>query len=62
MFGYIEAFHNRRRRHSTLGMLSPMDYENNTLRDAGTSLAASRLAARIHQQNLMTATTTTKAA
>jgi transposase InsO family protein len=28
---YIEAFYNRVRRHSTLGMLSPADYETGTL-------------------------------
>jgi putative transposase len=27
VFEYIEAFYNRRRRHSTLGSLSPADYE-----------------------------------
>jgi putative transposase len=27
VFEYIEAFYNRQRRHSTLGMLSPVDYE-----------------------------------
>jgi putative transposase len=27
VFEYIEAFYNRQRRHSTLGMLSPADYE-----------------------------------
>jgi transposase InsO family protein len=27
-FEYIEAFYNRQRRHSTLGMLSPADYEH----------------------------------
>ena len=27
LFAYIEAFYNRRRRHSTLGMVSPADYE-----------------------------------
>ena len=27
VFEYIEAFYNRRRRHSTLGMLSPTAYE-----------------------------------
>jgi len=31
IFDYIEAFYNRRRRHSTLGMLSPIDYENQAL-------------------------------
>jgi putative transposase len=44
VFNYIEAFYNRRRRHSTLGMLSPLEFENGTLRPAGASLAASRLA------------------
>jgi putative transposase len=44
IFDYIEAFYNRRRRHSTLGMLSPLEYENRTLVTGGTSLAASRLA------------------
>jgi transposase InsO family protein len=27
VFEYIEAFYNRERRHSTLGMRSPADYE-----------------------------------
>jgi transposase InsO family protein len=31
IFDFIEIFYNRRRRHSTLGMLSPVDYENSTL-------------------------------
>jgi hypothetical protein len=44
VFEYIEAFYNRVRRHSTLGMLSPVDYENATLSQSGAGLAASRLA------------------
>ena len=44
VFEYVEAFYNRVRRHSTLGYLSPADYETSTLVAAGTSLAASRLA------------------
>jgi putative transposase len=44
IFDYIEAFYNRRRRHSLLGMLSPADFETSTLIDDGASLAASRLA------------------
>jgi putative transposase len=44
VFEYIEAFYNRRRRHSTLGYLSPAQFENRTLSSGGTSLAASRLA------------------
>jgi len=30
VFEYIEAFYNRHRRHSTLGYLSPEEYENTT--------------------------------
>ena len=48
-FEYIEAFYNRTRRHSTLGYLSPADYETRTLIDPGASLAASRLASP-HQE------------
>ena len=44
VFEYIEAFYNPIRRHSTLGYLSPVDFENNTLAAAGAGLAASRLA------------------
>ena len=29
MFDYIERFYNPRRRHSTIGYLSPMDFERN---------------------------------
>jgi hypothetical protein len=43
VFDYIEAFYNRRRRHSTLGMVSPVAYEQDTLRDTGNSHAATRL-------------------
>jgi putative transposase len=31
LFDYIEAFHNRRRRHSTLGYLSPAEYERDQI-------------------------------
>jgi transposase InsO family protein len=44
IFEYVEAFYNRRRRHSRLAMLSPADFENRTLVTGGASLAASRLA------------------
>ncbi len=44
IFDFIEIFYNRRRRHSTLGMLSPVDYENSTLSDNPDQGAASRLA------------------
>lgn len=53
VFEYIEAFYNRRRRHSRLGMLSPVDFENSTLLDDGASLAASRLAS-IDRKMIMT--------
>ncbi len=41
VFGYIETFYNRRRRHSRLGMLSPFDFE---ARHAATPLASRALA------------------
>ena len=44
VFDYIETFYNRRRRHSTLGMLSPVEFETDTLRTDGARLAASRRA------------------
>jgi transposase InsO family protein len=28
IFEYLEIFHNRKRRHSALGMLTPTEYEN----------------------------------
>jgi putative transposase len=37
VFEYIETFYNRRRRHSRLGMRSPVDFENTPLRDLGPS-------------------------
>ena len=54
VFEYVEAFYNRRRRHSTLGMLSPLEFETGTLRTAGASLAASRLASI--KMNMITTT------
>ena len=44
VFEYIEAFYNPIRRHSTLGYLSPVEFENSTLVSPGAGLAASRLA------------------
>jgi putative transposase len=44
VFAWIEGWYNRRRLHSTLGYLSPLDYENRALSEPGASLAASRLA------------------
>jgi putative transposase len=43
VFEYIEAFYNRVRRHSTLGMLAPLEFENSTLCDHRTGFAATRL-------------------
>ena len=43
IFAWIEGWYNRRRLHSTLGMRSPMDYENSTLSEPGAGFAASRL-------------------
>ncbi len=60
VFDYIEVFYNRRRRHSLLGMLSPLEFENGTLRPSSASLAASRLAST--HQIMFTAPSTAKAA
>jgi len=57
MFEYIEAFYNRRRRHSRLGMLSPVDYENSSHTLDGDK-AASRLA---HTDKIITTTMSTAA-
>jgi len=57
IFDFIEVFYNRRRRHSTLGMRSPVDYENSTRSDPGTGLAATRLVAREIMNNTATAKT-----
>ena len=43
-FAWIEGRYNRRRPHPTLGMRSPVDYENRTLGQPRAGLAASRLA------------------
>jgi putative transposase len=44
VFQYVEAFYNRTRRHSTLGYLTPFEFENRTLGQSRTGLAAPRLA------------------
>src|SRR5213075_2119732 len=31
IFEYLEVFHNRRRRHSSLGMLTPIEFELNNI-------------------------------
>mgnify|MGYP006181783267 CR=1 FL=1 len=56
IFRYIETFYNPRRRHSTLGMLSPLEFENRTLSPAGASLAASRLASTNNMEYKSTST------
>jgi putative transposase len=55
VFEYIEAFYNRQRRHSRLGMLSPVDYENRS-HTLSSGKAASRLT---HTNKIITTTTPT---
>jgi transposase InsO family protein len=50
VFEYIEAFYNRTRRHSTLGYLTPEEFENRTLRTDGAELAASRRQTSLDQE------------
>ena len=57
IFDYLEIFYNRRRRHSTLGMRSPVDYENATLGPDGASVAASRPTSNEKMTNTATAET-----
>jgi putative transposase len=60
VFEYVETFYNRCRRHSRLGMLSPVDFENSTLLPDGASLAASRLAST--DRTMITTTSEAQAA
>jgi transposase InsO family protein len=39
LFEYLELFHNRQRRHSSIGMLTPIEFENQH-RSVATSTAA----------------------
>jgi putative transposase len=39
LFEYLEIFHNRQRRHSSLGMLTPIEFETHQ-RSAATSTVA----------------------
>jgi putative transposase len=54
IFDFIEVFYNRRRRHSTLGMLSPVDYEHRTRSNLRDGLTAPRLE---HDDNMTTRAT-----
>jgi putative transposase len=60
VFEYIEVFFNRRRRHSTLGHLSPVEFETSTLGPNGAEDAAPRLAS--HNKISLTAPPATHAA
>jgi putative transposase len=59
VFAYIETFYNRRRRHSRLAMLSPVDYENRTGTSAHTLSGTGAATRRAHtDQNISTTTST----
>ena len=49
VFDYIETFYNRVRRHSTLGMLAPLQFDNSTRLPDGAQLR--RFAAQVIQQS-----------
>ncbi len=61
VFDYIEVFYNRERRHSRLGMLSPVNFENSTRCKGGPKLAASPLVS-IDRNSDTTTTTAADAA
>ena len=59
VFEYIETFYNRRRRHSRLGMLSPVEYENRSGTSASPLNGAGAAPRRAHtDQNISTTTST----
>ena len=61
MFEYIETFYNRRRRHSRLGMLSPVEYENRTGTSAHTLHGTGAATRRAHTDQKISTTTSTAA-
>ena len=59
VFEYIESFDNRRRRHSRLGMLSPVHYENRPGTSAHTLDGTGTAPRRAHtDQNIITTAST----
>jgi putative transposase len=61
VFEYIETFYNRRRRHSRLGMLSPVEYENRTGTSSHTLDGTSAASRRAHTTKNISTTTSTAA-
>jgi hypothetical protein len=61
LFEYIETFYNRRRRHSRLGMLSPVDYENRTGTGSHTLHVTGAATRRAHTTINISTTTSTAA-
>lgn len=61
VFEYIESFYNRRRRHSRLGMLSPVDYENRPGTSAHTLDGSGAASRRAHTNKNISTTTSTAA-
>jgi hypothetical protein len=61
VFEYIESFYNRRRRHSRLGMLSPVDYENRPGTSAHTLGGSGAASRRAHTNKNISTTTSTAA-
>jgi putative transposase len=61
VFEYIETFYNRRRRHSRLGMLPPVEYENRTGTSAHTLHGPGAATRRAHTDQKISTTTSTAA-
>ena len=59
IFEYIEVFHNRRRRHSSLGMLTPIEFEISNSPASGLRLELNAVLAGSMRPRLKSETTTT---
>ncbi len=56
LFDYLEVFYNQRRRHSTLGQISPAVYERQGARSARRAAAIGIVATRVIEGGIVQAT------